>query len=153
MEYFSLVCSSCLFGIFYGHLNDWATLGYVMSMQAYGFTFFRAPCNPAKWNSHDLLIYDLETYVYYSQYPLDHWVIKTMVSNNFGTSAYSLHDLLSRLVLFGEFWHPKYHHSESIESCWILKFIGHNQFCFTWANVFCWNRSSYWRLFSFSCVR
>jgi hypothetical protein len=37
---------------------------------------------------HGVLNHDLETYVYYSRYPLDHWAIKATASSNFSVWMY-----------------------------------------------------------------
>lgn len=64
-----------------------------------GLPYFVA-CNPRLYT---LSNNDLETYVYFSQYGHDHYVIKSTVSSTLVFAhGQSLTNLLSRSVLFGE---------------------------------------------------
>lgn len=86
MEYTSLVCLLILTPmILYTHLN---ASGYIMGMMIYGFTLFRA-YDPELIHIHPLN-YGLETYTYYSHYPLDHRIIKATVSITYGVCTYCI---------------------------------------------------------------
>lgn len=68
----------------------------------------------------------LETYVYFSQYGHDHYVIKWTVSTLLVLHIRALMNLLSRSVLFGECWRllaPKLNLTR-------MKPIGYRQFWF-----------------------
>ena len=80
-------------------------------MIVYGFTLFRCVQSQTyEASSKPCLNHDLETYVYFSQYSHDHYVIKSTVST-FGVCARPFINLLFRSVLFGECRRPKHQHS------------------------------------------